>query len=68
MVKQRINDNAYELEGLSPAVPSTQNITFLFLFHPNVVRFSTRLPEDVALPEIIEDSIKWEVEKVTDFR
>ena len=68
VVKQRINDNAYELEGLPPVVPSTQNITFLSLFYPNVVRFSTRPPEDVALPEIIEDSIKWEVEKVTDFR
>ena len=67
VVKQRINNNTYELEGLPPAVPSTQNITFLSPFHPNVVRFSTRPPEDVALLEILEDSIEWEVEKVTDF-
>ena len=32
VVKQRINDNAYELERLPPAVPSTQNITFLSPF------------------------------------
>ena len=68
VVKQRINNNIYELEELPPAVPSTQNITFLSPFHPNIVRFSTRPPEDVALPEIIEDSIEWEVNKVTDFR
>ena len=68
VVRQRINDNAYELEGLPPAVPSTQNITFLSPFYPNVVRFSTRPQEDVALPEVLEDSIEWEVERVTDFR
>ena len=58
VVKQRINDNAYELEGLPLAVLSTQNITFVSSFHLNVVRFTTRPSKDVAFPEINEDSIE----------
>ena len=68
VVKQRINDNAYELERPPPAVPSTQNITFLSPFHPNVVQFTTRPTEEVAIPEFIDGEPEWEIEKVTDFR
>ena len=68
VVKKRVNDNAYELEGLPPAVPTTQNITFLTPFHPNKIRFATRPPVEVATPEMVDGEVEWEVEAVTDFR
>ena len=49
-------------------VPSTQNITFLSPFHPNVVQFTTRPTEEIAIPEVIDGEPEWEIEKVTDFR
>ena len=33
-VKRQVNPNAYELEGLPPDLPRTQNITFLTPYHP----------------------------------
>ena len=42
VVKRRIHPNAYELEGLPPAVPPTQNVSHLRLFFPSPPKFSTR--------------------------
>ena len=67
VVRKRINDNAYELEGLAPAVPTTQNITFLTPFFPNKARFATRPPIEVATPKTVNGEVEWEVEAVTDF-
>ena len=38
VVKRRIHPNAYELEGLPPAVPPTQNVSHLRLFFPSPPR------------------------------
>ena len=68
VVKRKINDNAYELEGLPPSVPCTQNVTFLSPFNPNLPCFASRPPIEVAVPEQVDGEMEWEVEAVTDFR
>ena len=64
-VRKRIHDNAYELEGLPPNVPSTQNVSFLRLFFPTPPKFETRpKPASAAGPHQFRDHLEWEVEAI----
>ena len=68
VVKGQVNPNAYELEGLPPDLPTTQNISFLSPYHPTPARFEDRPGERANEPEEVEGEMEWEVERVEDFR
>ena len=50
----KVNDNAFQLGGLPPAMPKTQNISFLRLFVPSSERFSNRPAEPPPVPVTID--------------
>ena len=65
VVKKRVHPNAYELDGLPPAVPVTQNVSFLRLFYPTPRKFETRpLPAQAAPGIKFQDHREWEVESI----
>ena len=68
VVKKQVNPNAYELEGLPPDLPTTQNISFLSPYHSTPARFEDRPGERANEPEEVEGEMEWEVERVEDFR
>ena len=63
-VKAKIHDNAYELSGLPPEVPSTQNIKFLKEFCPSPARFPHRPGPEFAKPLLTGDHYEWEVAEI----
>ena len=65
-VVKKINDNAYQLSGLPPGMPSTQNVQYLTLFNPSPSKFRTRPTPEVNLPEVIDGELEWEVENILD--
>ena len=69
VVKRKVHPNAFELEGLPSAVPATQNVSHLRLFHPSPRKFETRPhPARAALPINMRDHREWEVEAIVDHR
>ena len=66
IVKRQVHTNAYELDGLPPSVPNTQNVSHLRLFHPTPPKFESR-PEPARAVRPIEfrDHREWEVEAIT---
>ena len=69
-VKKKIHEGAYELEGLPPGVPPTQNVSFLRIFHPTPARFDSRPSPAHAAGPVSEfrDHLEWEVERISDHR
>ena len=69
VVKRKVHENAYELEGLPPNVPTTQNVSFLRLFFPSPPRFETRPePAQAVRPRQFRDHREWEVEAIVEDR
>ena len=69
VVKRRIHPNAYELEGLPPTVPSTQNVSHLRLFFPSPPKFETRPQPAAAVgPLEFKNHLEWEVEAIIQHR
>ena len=69
VIKGKVQDNAYELEGLPPNVPTTQNVSFLRLFFPSPPKFETRPETAKAVrPTSFRDHREWEVEGIIDDR
>ena len=69
VVKGKVHENAYELDGLPPSVPSTQNVQHLRLFYPSPPKFEFRPGHHVAAGPIqIRDHREWEVETIVDHR
>ena len=65
-IKRKVHDNAFELEGLPPTVPPTQNVEYLRLFVPSPDKFATRpQPAKAAGPLKVGDHLEWEVESIT---
>ena len=68
-IKRKIHDNAYELDGLPPSVPATQNVSYLRLFFPSPPKFESRPePAKASGPLQIRDHQEWEVEAITQDR
>ena len=67
-VVRKIQDNTYELSGLPPEVPSTQNVKFLKEFHPSPSQFPGRPTPDHAAPIRIGDHYEWEVAEIMGYR
>ena len=66
VIKAKVHENAFELEGLPPTVPTTQNVEYLRLFFPSPDKFSTRPhPAKAAGPVRVDDHNEWEVEAIT---
>ena len=68
VVRLKIHSNAYQLAGLPPEVPKTQNVQFLKLFLPSPPRFTERPENAVALPLNVQGKLEWEVESIVDHR
>ena len=69
VVKRRVHPNAYELEGLPPTVPSTQNVSHLRLFFPSPPKFETRPQPAAAVgPLEFKNHLEWEVEAIIQHR
>ena len=68
VVRRKINDNAYQLSGLPPGVPKTQSVKFLALFRPSPVKFQTRPTPQGNVPDVVDGSAQYEVEKIVDDR
>ena len=69
VVKRKIHPNAYELEGLPPNVPPTQNVSHLRLFYPTPPKFETRPePARAVGPLPVRSHQEWEVEAITQDR
>ena len=68
VIGKRIHQNAYELRGLPPSVPKTQNVQYLRPFCPNPVQFRTRPVQEYATPVDTDDGVEWEVEDVLHHR
>ena len=69
VVKRKVHTNTYELEGLPPAVPPTQNVSFLRMFQPTPAKFRTRpTPGYAAGPIKFRDDLEWEVEAIKGHR
>ena len=66
-VKRQVHAGAYELEGLPQGVPSTQNVSFLRLFHPTPARFESRpIPSRAVGPvSDFRDHLEWEVARIS---
>ena len=58
VVVGRINDNAYELEGLPAGVPRTQNVSYLTPYVPSPDHFRLRPDYRLNLPQ--EEGDEWE--------
>ena len=68
VVARKIQENAYELTGLPPGVPTTQNVRFLSKYELTPPAFSSS-PERAALgPAQVDGEWEWEVEAIEDFR
>ena len=67
-VKAKVHDNAYKLEGLPSAMPSTINVEFLRLFQPTPTCFAFRPNRTVATPVFVGDHLEWEVEAIVAYR
>ena len=68
-ITAKIHDNAFQLDGLPPQVPATQNVTFLRLFKPTPVRFNSRPePGQAISPISVGNYLEWEVESITSHR
>ena len=68
MIGKRIHQNAYELRGLPPSIPKTQNVQYLRPFCPNPVQFRTRPVQEYATPIDTDDGVEWEVEDILHHR
>ena len=66
VIVKKIHDNAFQLDGLPPSVPPTQNVEYLRLYYPSPERFKTRpnLPKAPG-PIQYRDHHEWEVESIT---
>ena len=66
VIAKKVHDNAYQLDGLPPSVPPTQNVEYLRLYYPSPERFKTRpnLPKAPG-PIQYRDHHEWEVESIT---
>jgi len=67
-IAAKVNDNAFSLSGLPPAVPKTQNISFLRLFVPSPPCFSSRPGGSHAEPIQVAGRPEWEVEAILEHR
>ena len=69
VIVQKIHENAYALDGLPPAVPVTQNVSHLRLFHPSPPQFESRPhPGHAVGPVMVKDHREWEVEAIEGHR
>ena len=65
VVKRKIHENTYELSGLPPEVPPSQNIRFLRHFYPSPRKFADRPDAQFARPIKVDSHVEWEVEAIT---
>ena len=69
VVKEKVHENAYALEGLPSEVPPTQNVSFLRMFYPSPKRFESRpTPGTAAPPVTVNSHYEWEVEAIVGHR
>ena len=68
LVEGAVHPNAYQLKGLPPGVPSTQNVRYLRAFKPNPTRFSSRPTPEYATPLEVDGHWEWEVEAIVGHR
>ena len=67
VIKQQVHPNAYELSGLPPHLPKTQNVEFLRRFLPSIASFEGRPEASYARPiQQSDGQIEWEVEEILD--
>ena len=68
VVTRKIHENTYELSGLPPEVPSSQNVRFLRHFYPTPRKFADRPDAQFAKPIRVDTHVEWEVEAITDHK
>ena len=69
VIRRKVHANAYELEGLPPSVPATQNVSHLRLFFPTPPKFETRpQPATAVGPLQVKDHLEWEVDSIVQDR
>ena len=68
VVVRKVQDNAYELTGLPPGVPTTQNVRFLTKYELTPPPFATSPERAAAGPVEIDGTWEWEVEAIEGFR
>ena len=68
VVVKKIHENTYELSGLPPEVPSSQNVRFLRHFYPTPRKFADRPDAQFAKPIRVDTHVEWEVEAITDHK
>ena len=68
VVTRKIHENTYELFGLPPEVPSSQNVRFLRHFYPTPRKFADRPDAQFAKPIRVDTHVEWEVEAITDHK
>ena len=64
VIGRSVHPNAYELKGLPPNVPKTQNVEYLKPFYPNIAKFGERPQPQYAQPTEVEGRVEWEVEAI----
>ena len=57
VVKRKIHDNTYELTGLPPEVPASQNVRFLRHFYPSPRKFADRPDAQFAKPLKVDSHV-----------
>ena len=68
VVVRKVQENAYELTGLPPGVPTTQNVRFLSKYELTPPAFSSSPERAASGPAQVDGEWEWEVEAIEDFR